>query len=218
MAFVGRQTQAVWIGLRAVRLMAVLVAVVAIGMGCSRGDGVLRWSEDVTLVDGRVVTLHREQWFDGGTAEDGSGLRGRMIIRFAHPDTGRAIIWDSPYGFTTQALFVDSGAVFLLVRAGLGGVQEAAGCPNPLSLLFEYRTDRWEQVALNASPMKRIAGNMTRDPKAQIVSIKGANYKLDAAATMAGASGMRMGDSSIDLTNVGEQTFRCPGKRKTLTR
>ena len=194
-----------------------LPLVLASLVGCGRDDGALRWSEAVTLTDGRVVTVQREQWFDGGVAEDGSGLRGRMVIRFAHPDTGHPIAWDSPYGFASEALLIEGGRVFILVRAGRGDVQEAAGCPWPLSMLFEHHGAQWMQVPLSSSPIQRVVGNMVRDPKASLVSIRGANYNLDASAT-AGASldPARGRDYVVDLASAPEQVFRCPSKRRRL--
>lgn len=205
-------------GMRAARTVAVLLAIIVIGLGCSRGDGVLRWTEDVTLTDGRIVTLHREQCFDGGTAEDGSAMSGRMTIRLAHPDTGNPIIWDSPYALTTQALVLNRGTVYLLIAPGVGTTVEAAGCPFPLTMVFRHTDSGWVQMPLEAMPVARVAANMVLDAKASLVSIRGANYHLDAAAT-SGAAGWASRDYPIaELHNGERQQFRCPEKRKLLTK
>jgi hypothetical protein len=168
-------------------------------------------------VDGRVVTVRREQWFDAGTAEDGSGLRGRMVIRFAHPNSGLQIIWDSPYGLQSQALLIDGERVLLLVAPGVGSTEEAAGCPFPLSMLFEYQGSQWRQVPFGSSPVQRVVGNMVRDPKSKLVSIRGASYRLDASATAGAALDPGRGrDYIVDLASAPEQVYRCPSKRKRL--
>lgn len=200
------------------RAIFALVIALALGLGCSRRDDSIKWTELVTLPDGRVVTLSREQWFDAGVAEDGSAMAGRMTIRFVHPDKTEPIVWDSPYGLSTQALFVDRGNVYLLVAPGVGSTHEAAGCPLPLTMLFRHTDGRWMQLPLESTPMPNVEANMALDAKTNLISIRGSNFHLDAAATSGAANWTSRSYPISRLAEGNRQQFRCPDKRKPLTR
>jgi len=145
-------------------------------------------------------------------------MQGRMTLRLVHPDTASPIVWDSPYALATQALFVDHGAVYLLVAPGVGTTHEAAGCPYPLTMLFRHTGQGWVQMPLEAIPVREIEANMVLDPKASIVSIKGAKYRLDASATKGAAGWTARFYPIADPSKVGHQVFRCPEKRRPLVR
>lgn len=183
---------------------------------CGEKDPTLRWAEDVTLPDGRIVTVKREQRFDRGYAEDRTKLVGSHSFELTHPDTGEIVRWSSQWGLETEVLFIHNKTVFLIVNPGLGMDHQAAGCPNPFHLLFRYDAQSWKQISILDSPTKKLVGNMIRDPKDERKRIEWEGLKLNVEQTKHGAKNWRHEEHIVDLTQVTKQDFQCPHHQQPL--
>lgn len=167
----------------------------------------LRWTEDVTLPDGRIVTLKREQHF---AAHD---LIGKYSFEFQHPDTKQAVRWENEGNWKTVAIYVELGVVYLVVEPKFGGHEEMAGCPSPRQIVYQFKGNAWEQVPLLSSPRKVVESNLIRDPKAARESIISNRRSLDARATLE-ATKIHGAVQLVDFSRVTEQAFLCKERQK----
>jgi len=141
------------------QLLSALFLLVALA-ACSNPNAPLKWTEDVRLPDGRIVTLTRYQEFKGPHELGDTPSESDYWFEFKHPDTGEVIRWQSNRDLAqTNALMVVDKTPFLLVTPSFGGYDRYQ-CPNPPYLLFRYEGS-WKQIAVDHIPVKRFRVNMT---------------------------------------------------------
>jgi hypothetical protein len=156
-------------------------ALLFILLGCSRQSSPLKWTEDVRLPDGRVVTLTRYQEFKGPHELGAPPTESDYWFEFKHPDTGQVVRWQSDRDLSTMALMMDGKLPVLLVMPNFGGVYRN-NCPNPPYLLFKF-DGAWKQIPVTEIPVKRFRVNMTFGPTDSRREIKLSNYYLTAEQT-----------------------------------
>ena len=124
------------------------------------GSGSIKWTEDVRLPDGRIVTLTRYQEFKGPHELFQSATESGYWFEFTNPDTGRVVRRDGDRTQQTAELLLSDKAPWLLVRLTFNG-WEKFDCPNPAFLLYKHEGDTWHQKPLEEIPVKRFRANMT---------------------------------------------------------
>jgi hypothetical protein len=82
---------------------------------CSRPTPPLKWTEDVQIPNGPIVTLTRYQEFKG-PHEIGDGPTSTDYwFEFKHPESQQTIRWQRDRDLATLVLMIDKGIPFLLV-------------------------------------------------------------------------------------------------------
>ncbi|WP_316874427.1 hypothetical protein [Ralstonia edaphi] len=121
--------------------------VFAVGLtACDKLGTPLKWTEDVRLPDGRIVTLTRYQEFNGWRDLGGPPTESDYWFEFRHPDTGQIVRWKWDRTLESLALMMDGRTPMLLVMPNFNG-SEQNKCPNPPYLLYRF-AGGWEQVPL----------------------------------------------------------------------
>jgi hypothetical protein len=138
---------------------SILVALLVCLGACSDNRS-LKWSEDVLLPDGRVVTLTRYQEFKGPHELGDTPTESDYWFEFKHPDTGKIVRWESDRDLATLALMIDRQSPILLVTPNFGGAHRQ-NCPNPPYLLFRHDGATWTEIPIAEIPIKRLHVNMT---------------------------------------------------------
>jgi hypothetical protein len=132
---------------------------------CSDG---LKWSEDVRLPDGRVVTLNRQVEFEGPTGGPGGPhTESFQRIEFVSPIDGDTVVWENrrPNAMLgVVALWADGRRLRILTAPLYGGDEFKVGCPNPPYLVYEYSSGEWKPLAWNQIPRMAIRANVTTQP------------------------------------------------------
>jgi hypothetical protein len=136
------------------------VAVSILVAGCSSPLS-LKWTEDVRLPDGRVITLTRYQQYLGATEIGQPWTESDYWLKFRNPDTGETVRWESDRDLKTVALLIHQRVPYLLTMPGFAASINRLKCPSPIYLLFRYSDSQWIRVALTDIPVKRIRSNMT---------------------------------------------------------
>ncbi len=149
---------------------------------CSKSSSPLKWTEDVRLPDGRVVTLTRYQEFKGPHELGDTPSESDYWFEFKHPDTGQVIRWQSDRDLETLALMMDGKVPMLLASPMFGISMRRYKCPNPIYLLFRFE-GTWKQVPLDQIPVKRLRVNMTFGPSDSRKLIESSGYRLTADQT-----------------------------------
>jgi hypothetical protein len=167
----------------------------------------LRWTEDVRLPDGRVVTLTRYQEFFGPYTLGDTPTESDYWFEFKHPSTGAVVRWDGKRELATVALMMRGETPVLLVTPQFDGGFRY-DCPEPSYLLFEFKSNSWQRVPLATIPVERLRSNMTYAPKSYRDQIEAFNRKLDADA--AARTGGRFSLADIDFGLMKEQLFGQP--------
>lgn len=175
---------------------------------CSAKPSTLKWTEEVRLPDQRVVTLTREQRFDDGD------FVSSYWFEFAHPDTGETVRYENAREFRTVALYVHEKSVYLVVRPTFATHFDNAGCPDPPYFVFRYQDKQWAQVPLMQSPLKRVAENMTVDPKSVRDEIKKRGYVIKADQIVPMGKSVGPAHYQYDLTKISAQTFACQERKR----
>lgn len=195
--------------------------------GCF-SDPPLRWEESVVLPDRRVIVLKREQHFDE------RGFVAAHSFEFEHPETKQIVKWHSNAAlyaqelplaanwqkrptdgfFSLVALFIVQDVPHILVRPTFGGHTEAAGCPNPVILVYRYSENEWQQVPYAKSPIRNISNNTTIDPKADRDYITRSRFKIPAGGVRKLGSHVDKQLYGIDLDKFPTQVFECPKQKR----
>lgn len=172
-----------WARLTLMIMMAPLI--IAVG-ACKLGDSdPLKWTEDVKLPDGRIVTLTRYQEFKGTHEIGDTPNQSDYWLEFKNPTTGELVKWEQKgSGLSTLALMMDGDAPILLVTPDFGRAPREYDFPNPPYLLYKYEKS-WVKVDLSSIPIKRIRVNMTFAPKDSRKLIIDSGGKLSALSTSA---------------------------------
>ena len=198
--------------MKRIHLLAVICATAAIA-ACSNESAPLKWTEDVRLPDGRVVTLTRYQEFKGWRNLGETPSVSDYWFEFKNPATGQVVKWKSDRDLTTLALIMNEKVPELLVMPNFGGF-DRKGCPNPPYLLYRYEELRWIQVPVDQISIKRLRVNMTFDPDAERQHIKAANYRLTVDQT--GNSEHDQRPFIINFALMTQQTFKAENCGRTL--
>jgi hypothetical protein len=182
---------------------------------CARND--LKWTEDVRLPDGRVVTLERYVEFKGGASNFGDPSTDSLQrLSFTHPSTGEVIRWESSKEagrLTTIALWMSQETPRLLVQPTYGGDLIRFKCPNPPYLLVEHVQSQWRSVPLAQIGVDSLRANMTTHLMESGLreKIEGSGLRLNADQT-ADSYTYRNGNVRVpyvlDFKGMPEQTFR----------
>lgn len=185
---------------------------IAVATGCSAQTPPLKWTEDVRLPDGRVVTLTRYQEFKGPHELGETPTESDYWFEFKHPDTGQIVRWQSDRDLATLALMMDGAAPVLLVTPHFGDSMLRYKCPNPPYLLYRFEGN-WKPVPIDRIPVKRLRVNMTESPKYQ-KAIKESGFHLTADQTSNSEHNYR--PYIIDFSMMTQQTFKTENCGRTL--
>lgn len=180
-----------------------LLAIPCVG-GCSNDDS-LKWTEDVMLPDGRIVTLTRYQEFKGPHEIGDTPTESDYWLEFKHPESGELVRWKSNRDLSALALMMSGKAPRLLVTPNFGGVFRHK-CPDPPYLLFEYRHGAWSETPLDALHGEKVRTNLTSSPKEATQLIRDSNYHLTSDQALQMSPG-NFGKRAIDFTQLRGQTF-----------
>jgi hypothetical protein len=176
-------------------------------LGCS-SSSTLNWEESVTLPDGRIVVLRRQQHFDK------NDYVGAHSFEFRHPTTSKTVTWQSDGFFRLVALFLVDDVPHILVRPTFSVDTERAGCPYPVVLIYKLDGQNWKQIPYASSPLREIHNNTTLDPKVDREHIKANNFRLK-------PGDIRVRNQSVDeqyyglnLNRFPVQIFQCPAQKR----
>jgi hypothetical protein len=213
------QIRPFWAPFRSVRNIFFLLGVLLLCSCMNAEDKPLKWTEDVQLPDGRVVTLTRYQEFKGPHELGDMPTESDYWFEFKHPDTGEVVRWQSDRDLSTLALFMQNSKIFLLTKPQFGSSEFRYGCPNPPYLLFVLENAQWKQVSLKTIPLKRIRVNLTFDAKYQRQVIRSFGLHLNTNQTQSSEHEGR--PFIINFERLFEQTFdtqiNCDRPRNYLT-
>lgn len=183
-------------------------AVLVFAAACSPRQSVLKWTEEVRLPDQRVVVLEREQRFDE------SDFVSSYWFEFKHPESGEQVRYENNKEFSTVELYLDRGAVHLVVTPTFATHFYEAGCPNPPYFVFRYENQRWNQVPLMQSSLKKISENVTVDPKRVRGEIKKRDYVIRVDQLLPMSQSVGPASHQVDLSKIGSQIFGCPQRKR----
>ena len=166
----------------------------------------LKWTGDVLLPDGRIVTLTRYQEFKGPSEPFTPPTESYYWFEFKNPDTGKKVRWENDRYLATVALSFDGATPQLLTSPNFSGAFKF-NCPDPSYLLFRHIDGRWVQVPLTEIVPSVITPNMTSFDVRYVRQFIEANHGHLSAANVA-AHGLSLFQGKvIDLTELKEQTF-----------
>jgi hypothetical protein len=127
--------------------------------GCEPSS--IRWTEDVRLNDGRVVTVERFVEFNGPPPEPFKPRsQSRLELAFKHPNSGARVEWIGERIYSPIALFVRNDEMLLLVGVAFGG-WEQLNCPDPGFILWGWREGVWSRLQLEELPIRYVIPNLT---------------------------------------------------------
>jgi hypothetical protein len=178
---------------------------------CGSKDGSLKWTEDVLLADGRIVTLTRYHEFHGPHAIGEPPAESEYWLEFKHPDTGQHIRWENDGHLKTVALMLTDGVPELLVYPV--GSLFMRKCPDPPYLLFRFEANRWAEVPLSAARGRKIKLNMTVAATDVRNEAKASDHRLSVQQVLKNARNPlnKFKGHDIDLGKLRTQSFgsRC---------
>ncbi len=186
----------------------VILAMVVCLDGCSDSRP-LKWTEDVLLFDGRVVTLTRYQEFKGPHEIGQPPTESDYWFEFKHPDTGSVVRWASHRDLATMALMIDNKVPRLLVVPEFDG-RFKRKCPDPPYLLFRFDSGEWREESIEALRGRRITPNMTYLGSGSRDEIYSNDHHLSKEQVLKNAPAF-LKRRDIDFQSLGTQTFgiRC---------
>ena len=142
-----------------VGIPAQLLIVMCSGASLAACGDSLRWSEEVQLPDGRVVTAMRYQEFNGPSEPFKDPTASDYRVEFRNPDTGEKVVWKHSRELATVALSINNKVPELLTTPAFGTLQYR--CPDPPYLAFRYIDGKWTQIGLTEVAGRTVAPNMT---------------------------------------------------------
>jgi len=140
----------------------VLLFVSVLLTACDWFERDLEWKQEVTLQDGRIVTVDRVSKVTGKRFPEGGNYDAYQSLTFTHPDTGERIAWAPPEHTGPVMLDFDGGNTYVVVQAISSGDYNRIGCPNPPSLVYRYADKQWTQVSINEMPARFEERNIQR--------------------------------------------------------
>lgn len=202
----------------------ILLSSVAALVGCF-GANDMKWTEDVKLPDGRIITLKRFVELEGrGAYMSGNRTESLQRFEFEHPAaTGEVIRWENRKDqglLRTVALWLDQDKPRILTVPAYGDDFFAFNCPNPPYLLYEYSEKNWRSLPLAQVKIKRLRSNVTAYPRAARESIEHSNGHLGTAQTLDSYVRFRerrIVPSVIRFEGMPEQTFEMINCDRQLT-
>jgi hypothetical protein len=180
-------------------------ALLASVSGCARS---VKWTEDVRLPDGRVVTVKRYQKFGGPHEIGDSSTETDYWLEFKSPATGKIVRYSGDRSLGTVALMIEDGAPRLLLTPHYE--MRDHNCPDPPYLLYEFRDGRWQSVSLMLLRGRRIVPNMTYSAASARAEIKShGNFLAEPEAGVFSAG--KLNPVVINFEKLTTQTFgaRC---------
>ena len=123
-----------------------------------------RWSEDVSLQDGRRIKVEREvtYTYDHSIGDAGSGFAvfknklSNHRLKFEHPDTGIVIAWQGDPSFTPVLLDLVEGVPYLVLSARpTKETERVYGCTELPFIYLQYDTKtqgQWLPVSEDQAP------------------------------------------------------------------
>ena len=202
-----KQQRNTWVWLSTILLLTATL------LGCKEDTDPLRWTEDVKLPDGRIVTLTRYQEFKGPHELGQPPSASNYWFEFINPDSGKLVRWEQ--STVTQylagvALIMHKGFPYLLTMPAMGRSWENHKCPNPVYILFlNQKGNEWTQVPIQYMPLRKIRANMTFDAQSKAATFKEFNYKLKDSQTSNSHIGAHQ-EFKIDLPEKIVQKFDWP--------
>lgn len=174
-------------GVRIIRAIATTTMAFVLASGlCACGRNELKWTEDVRLPDGRVVTLDRYAEFKAPSQLGDPSTESLQRLSFKHPTTGEVVKWESSreQGFLkTIALWFDGDRPVLLTSPAYGGDDRRLSCPNPPYLVYEFIQGAWRARPLAQVGVDRLRSNTTAHPLENRAAIEANNRRLTADQT-----------------------------------
>lgn len=135
------------------RRMALGLVLSAVPMLGSCGDNTLTWTEEVKLLDGRVITVTQKRRYD----EDKMPREAWLTFRL--PEFGnQEIVWHE--NLEVRVLNVYQGKLYVV--GGFGGVREFRqyGRPVPAYVGFRYDAEQWVRIPFSEIPVAIYSTNM----------------------------------------------------------
>lgn len=121
----------------------VLAAVPMLG-GC--GDNTITWTEEVKLLDGRVITVTQKRRYDEGK------MPREFWLTFSLPEFGdQEITWHSD--ILAQVLNVHQGKIYVVGTTDTEQSIRQYGNPNPPYLGYHYETGQWKRIPFTEIPV-----------------------------------------------------------------
>lgn len=195
-------------------LILVTISALLVG-GCKKNGeqlaNPLRWTEDVRLPDGRIVTLTRYQEFKGPHEINNPPSESDYWLEFTNPDNGQKVRWsrEGQIHLRTVALLIKNGTPFLLTAPGIGNAWEYYKCPNPAYVLFSFKTE-WREVPIESIPFKTFRANMTRDTLSMRSSIQKSNHLTADTTSNSFINGRPY---ILDFANIAGTSYEWPNCR-----
>lgn len=193
--------------------------------GCddrSRSSNELRWTEDVQLQDGRVITIRRHSVFRGpreAFTQQGANVSW-YAVDFEHPATKEMVHWESQMFVGSDevvkaaeekreimpslilfAILVKDSDLFLLVQPHSSF--SILNCPDPPYLLYRWQEGRWRVTPLDQLPYRKFAVNVSLDDDRMRERIRQNKYHLGVDVTATQTSYGRL--FVLDFTRMTKQ-------------
>lgn len=142
--------------------IVVIVAILFGDVSAAGGNDSLRWTEDVRLPDGRIVTVTRFQEFKGPHELFQKSTESDYWFEFLNPNDNHLVRWNGNRTQQTVELMIWNRTPLLVVLLTFNG-WDLNNCPSPRFLLYRYEGDRWVQRPLEEIPLKTFRSNMTSE-------------------------------------------------------
>jgi hypothetical protein len=129
--------------LRRMTLGLVLAAVPVLG-GCS--GNTLTWTEEVKLLDGRVITVTQKRRYDANK------MPREFWLTFSLPELGnQEITWHED--ILAQMLNVHQGKLYVVGTTDTEQTIRKYGNPNPPYLGYSYEAGQWQRIPFTEIPV-----------------------------------------------------------------
>ncbi|MFY9259922.1 MAG: hypothetical protein WAO71_05360 [Gallionella sp.] len=121
--------------------------------GC--GDNTITWTEEVKLLDGRVITVTQKRRIEGQMPRE-------AWLTFKLPEFGdKEIVWHENLG--TQVLNVYQGKLYVISDFPSIVEFRQYGSPFPAYVAFRYDNGQWLRILFNEIPKAIYDSNMYFD-------------------------------------------------------
>lgn len=127
----------------------VLASVPLIG-GC--GDNTLTWTEEVKLLDGRVITVTQKRRYEEGAPSE-------VWLTLKLPELGNhEIVWHE--NLEPLVINIDAGKLYIVGVPHSTGQLHQYGNPKPPYIGFQHDNDLWKRLTFNEIPIAIYDSNM----------------------------------------------------------
>ncbi len=136
---------------RRVTFGLMLAAVPLVG-GCS-DNNIITWTEDVKLLDGRVITVTQKRRIDM------KRMPREAWLTFKLPEFGdKELVWHE--GLETQVLNIYQGKLYVVGDADTVSAFKQYGRPSPSYVGFRYDNGQWVRIPFSEIPEEIYDTNM----------------------------------------------------------